>query len=461
MHVRSSEGLGCSFDALATLSDPDPAGAACRHPIILISPIVAYVWLGTFSTVAMPTGLAEFTPYHSLAGGLMMAASLHTLLSKLGLVLGISGFFHSTVTSTLNKTGLRKDSTAPSIYSTVAPYFTAGIFAGGIILGLARPRIETELGVSILDNGGAVRSNSLLLSVAFGALVGFGTKLGNGCTSGHFLCGLSRFSLRSLVATATFFGVAVLTHVFNVFNVAKSATPTPAFGSAFASHLPAAFPKPNLGTLLALQLPALAYLAAPSVLQGGEPSDSTSKTRAAKQLLAAKIMALAVGVHFSFALGVSGMMRPSKVLGFLSLSPALVSSGRWDPSLAMVAIGGIIPASIAYFQQVKPKQDQLRRLSSSSKKPQDASSRLRPRLSLVAPEWRTPADPSKIDARLVLGAILFGLGWGATGLCPGPALASLASLGAEAVGRGSMSAVSDLFVFVATMAASGQLAAKI
>ncbi len=177
MHVRSSEGLGCSFDALATLSDPDPAGAACRHPIILISPIVAYVWLGTFSTVAMPTGLAEFTPYHSLAGGLMMAASLHTLLSKLGLVLGISGFFHSTVTSTLNKTGLRKDSTAPSIYSTVAPYFTAGIFAGGIILGLARPRIETELGVSILDNCGAVRSNSLLLSVAFGALVGFGTKV--------------------------------------------------------------------------------------------------------------------------------------------------------------------------------------------------------------------------------------------------------------------------------------------
>lgn len=408
------------------------------------------MWLGTFSTVTMSTGLAEFTPYHSLAGGLMMAASLHTLLSKLGLVLGISGFFHSTVTSTLNRAGLRKDSTAQSIYSTVAPYFTAGIFAGGIILGLARPRIETGLGVSILDNGGAVRSNSLLPSVVFGALVGFGTKvsrarlirnsaytpyrrlqltllaphtfvylhqkLGNGCTSGHFLCGLSRFSLRSLVATATFFGVAVLIHVFNVFNVAKSATTTQALGSAFASRLPATFPKPDLATLLALQLPALVYLAAPSALQSGEKSDSTSKTRAAKQLLAAKTMALAVGVHFSFALGVSGMMRPSKVLGFLSLSPALVSSGKWDPSLAMVAIGGIIPASIAYFQQVKPKQDQLRRLGSSSKKSQDASSRLRPKLSLVAPEWRTPADPSKIDARLVLGAIFFGLGWGATGL---------------------------------------------
>ncbi len=104
-------------------------------------------------------------------------------------------------------------------------------------------------------------------------------------------------------------------------------------------------------------------------------------------------MALAVGVHFSFALGVSGMMRPSKVLGFLALSPKLVSSGVWDPSLAMVAIGGIIPASIAYFRQVKPKQDALRQNKSTKV---DASNViLRPQLSLVSPEWRTPADPTR------------------------------------------------------------------
>ncbi len=83
----------------------------------------------------MASGLAAFTPYHSLAGGLMMAASLHTLLSKLGLVLGISGFFHSTVTTTLatvkkGNSGAASASTAsgPSIFSVVAPYFTSAFF---------------------------------------------------------------------------------------------------------------------------------------------------------------------------------------------------------------------------------------------------------------------------------------------------------------------------------------------
>lgn len=184
----------------------------------------------------------------------------------------------------------------------------------------------------------------------------------------------------------------------------------------FANHLPSKFPIPSIGTLLALQAPMLVYLAAPCLLGTTQSAAETHKNRA-NQLLAAKIMALAIGVHFSFALGVSGMMRPSKVLGFLALSPTLITAGAWDPSLAMVAIGGIIPASIAYFHQIKPKQDQLRRSSAqtTSKKAEKSDSHLRPELSLVSPEFRTPADPSKIDARLVIGSIFFGLGWGATG----------------------------------------------
>lgn len=188
--------------------------------------------------------------------------------------------------------------------------------------------------------------------------------------------------------------------------------------TSLASHLPTSFPTPGPGTLLALQAPALVYLAIPWLLRTSSPSAAAERKRA-DQLLAAKIMALAVGVHFSFALGVSGMMRPSKVLGFLSLSPSLISSGAWDPSLAMVAVGGIIPASVAYFAQVKPKQDKLRRSTtpnSASKTADKPDSHLRPELSLVASEWTTPADPFEIDARLIIGSILFGLGWGATGL---------------------------------------------
>lgn len=114
----------------------------------------------------------------------MMAASLHTLLSKLGLVLGISGFFHSTVTTTLatvkkGNSGAASASTAsgPSIFSVVAPYFTSGILLGGLVLGLARSHIEAGLGVSILDTVNIADQASVHSIAALGALVGVGTKV--------------------------------------------------------------------------------------------------------------------------------------------------------------------------------------------------------------------------------------------------------------------------------------------
>ncbi|EST04882.1 sulfur transport domain protein [Kalmanozyma brasiliensis GHG001] len=407
----------------------------------------------------MTAGLADCTPFHSLAGGLMMASSLHTLLSKSGMVLGISGFFHSTVSSTLGAIKGDPSASQSSIFPLAARYFTAGILTGGVILGLSRNWVEAGLGVSILDDVTNVHRASLLKLAGLGAMVGFGTKLGNGCTSGHFLCGLSRLSLRSLVATATFFGVAVATRVTTT---APSATSSAAIKTTFASHLPSMFPQPDFGTLLVLQAPAIIYRSVPGLLGAIDPSAPPQENRS-YQLIAARIMAFFVGIHFSFALAVSGMMRPTKVLGFLSLSPELISSGAWDPSLAMVAIGGIIPASIAYFREVKPKQDELRRRSaqSDSKRPAKLDTQLQPELSLVAPEWRTPANPSKIDLRLIGGSVLFGLGWGATGLCPGPALTSLASLSVETVTRSSSSGVLDLFVFVASMAVGGQIASSL
>lgn len=126
----------------------------------------------------MTGGLADFTPFHSLCGGLMMAASLHTLLSKLGLVLGISGFFHSTVSSTLSAVkGSSSTTTTQSIFPLAARYFTGGILAGGVILGLSRSWIEAGFGVSILDDVSSEGQASLLSMAGLGALVGFGTKV--------------------------------------------------------------------------------------------------------------------------------------------------------------------------------------------------------------------------------------------------------------------------------------------
>ena len=107
------------------------------------------------------------------------------------------------------------------------------------------------------------------------------------------------------------------------------------------------------------------------------------------------LVALVAGLLFGLGLTVSQMINPAKVLGFLDLF------GDWDPSLAFVMAGAIPVAAIGY------------RLAGLSAGPFCASA------------YAAPSQ-SKLDAGLVSGAVLFGIGWGLVGYCPGPALASVA-----------------------------------
>ena len=103
---------------------------------------------------------------------------------------------------------------------------------------------------------------------------------------------------------------------------------------------------------------------------------------------------LLAGLVFGIGLIVSGMANPAKVLGFLDLF------GRWDPSLGLVMGGAVAVASIAFFLA------------------------LRRTVSLLGAALKLPtARP--IDRRLVIGSVLFGMGWGIAGFCPGPALVVL------------------------------------
>lgn len=102
------------------------------------------------------------------------------------------------------------------------------------------------------------------------------------------------------------------------------------------------------------------------------------------------------GVVFAVGLGIGGMTQPAKVIGFLDFA------GNWDPSLAFVMLGAVGVHSLFYRLFVKRP-----------------SSRFSLEVSLPS---RT-----EIDLSLVGGAIIFGLGWGLAGYCPGPALTSLAS----------------------------------
>ena len=103
------------------------------------------------------------------------------------------------------------------------------------------------------------------------------------------------------------------------------------------------------------------------------------------------------GLIFGFGLLISGMMRPTKVLGFLDLF-----GGAWDPSLAVVMAAALIVAAVGYA------------LARRRGQPLFAAQSL----------WPTARH---IDRPLVGGAVLFGIGWGLVGLCPGPAIENLAT----------------------------------
>lgn len=108
------------------------------------------------------------------------------------------------------------------------------------------------------------------------------------------------------------------------------------------------------------------------------------------------VASFAVGVIFALGLGLSGMTQPQKVVGFLDLF------GNWDPSLIFVMIGAIIVHFITY------------RLITKRGTP------------LLDVKWHVPTKRD-LTPSLVLGSVLFGVGWGLGGFCPGPAVTSLAS----------------------------------
>ena len=138
---------------------------------------------------------AHFTPWTSLAGGLLIGAAAAMLLLLNGKIAGISGILGGLLRPRAGDIGWR-----------VA--FITGLMAAPLLYRLAAPlpAVQIDAGTTLL--------------VVAGLLVGAGTRYGSGCTSGHGVCGLSRLSPRSLVATATFMAagfvtVFVVRHVIN------------------------------------------------------------------------------------------------------------------------------------------------------------------------------------------------------------------------------------------------------
>ena len=141
----------------------------------------------------------QFTPWSALAGGLLIGTATALLLLGNGRIAGIAGIVASPWRALRRRTPLAAEQTRL-------------LFLGGLLLAPWVWRLVAPLPAATVDVG------PLALAVA-GLCVGVGVRLGNGCTSGHGVCGLSRFSLRSLVNVGAFIGagvvtVAVLRHLF-------------------------------------------------------------------------------------------------------------------------------------------------------------------------------------------------------------------------------------------------------
>lgn len=108
------------------------------------------------------------------------------------------------------------------------------------------------------------------------------------------------------------------------------------------------------------------------------------------------VSALFCGWVFALGLGLSGMTRPSKIIGFLDVA------GFWDPTLLLVMAGAVAVGFVWFPRVLKRSQPVLEH------------------------QFHVP-EKRPIDGRLLVGAALFGIGWGLSGYCPGPALVSLVS----------------------------------
>ena len=241
---------------------------------------------------------------------------------------------------------------------------------------------------------------SLFAHVLGGLLVGFGTRMGNGCTTGHGICGISRFSKRSIAATIVFTAMGMLT-TYAISPVRPWSSMTAFLRS---SELPKVSPAWSAIVMASTVLAAMA--AAPTMCSTRTDDDKCNSNNSRRKTLAAALS----GSMFAAGLAVSGMTKNSKVHDFLCISG--LDHGTFDPTLVAV-LGSAILTSVGAYQMIKGYSN----LGVNLECP----------LALEKNSKFSIPTNTIVDIKLLGGATIFGLGWGLTGVCPGPAIFSASS----------------------------------
>ena len=314
-------------------------------------------------------------------GGLLLGIIASCRMLILGRVTGISGFVSGLIHPKIQKFSLdeRKFRLA-SIVGLVVRFFSENNISA----------VFTCCAYFLLQVGGALAQKYIPESIQdwscisharliiAGILVGYGTVLGNGCTSGHGICGISAFRFRSLVATCCFMGAGIATAI---------ASNTSRLLPFFTNTVPISKGGEIVAVMIAVCV-VLVFVA--RILSKAIENENHTATATATQQMETSLTKVSVafkllaeflfGVAISLALAVSNMTQLSATIAFLDLR-------YWNPALAFVMIGAIgvsLPSFYTVFKQSTP---------------------------LLHTKFERSAL-SEIDINLVGGAIIFGVGWG-------------------------------------------------
>lgn len=345
-----------------------------------------------------------FTPLAGTLGGAAIGLSASTLLLFNGDILGASGILASVLSSP------RKGLTDP------ANLWKLSLIGTFMVTSALLP---STLGVDIrLAQDESIPIPSGFAMTAAGFLVGIGTRLGNGCTSGHGICGLGRESPRSLAAVLTFMAAAIGT----VFLTSPTSTTMAKYTKFLRTDKATPFDS-RLGyiaisvIMTALIGFPLRYYTSKKQSSASTKPDNVVDGNSNSQLPTKELQkipgAVLSGSLFGTGLAVSGMVLPSKLHGFLDVTA--LSDGSWDPTLACVMGAGVVVSWFSY--QLVPG---FSRLFESSKNETGKGCNTF-NCPINASTFHVPNNRT-VDWKLLCGQVLFGVGWGLGLLCPGPAL---------------------------------------